>query len=158
MKKIILAFFVLSAMTLPSVSRATIITGVPFGGLDVYLLPATCSIPTFVPTPCQTVPLPPAFTFHFFVMLFVANAPITASWLAVPIGMPITFPTPHQLFPGEWALGFEIPTPTVGGWFVPSYPEPWGCFPPTSLCLPMTVPPAIGIIEPLTGAAPGGFF
>lgn len=87
MKKVLLGSFIFfCAMTLPSISHAQ----VPFGGLDVFEFPCTCS----------------PFMYTVFTPLFLGPVPMTGV-LAVPY-TPTLFPF-YVLFPSAWALGTFTP-------------------------------------------------
>ncbi len=150
MKNLTLSSVIGCAFMLPSLTHAQI----PFGGHDLFIFPVTCSIPSFVPTPCQSTPTPPIFDFHLFAPLYIASAAPLGGFLTMPIGMSLAYPN-YSLAPGMWALGALGPPISVGGFFIPSITTPYGCFPPTSLCIPIVTP--LGTIEPATGAATGFF-
>jgi hypothetical protein len=88
MTKPFFASLVLSCVMLfPSSSHAQ----VPFGGLDLFEVPCTCSV---------------AYNWHYFGPLFLSNpVPITGP-LAAP--QAIAFPF-YILHPGAWALGTYTP-------------------------------------------------
>jgi len=89
MKNIIFgSLFFFCAMTFPSPSHAQ----VPFGGLDVFMIPCTCG---------------GAYAWHFFSPLFLGPAPVTGA-LAVSTVIPLAFPS-YYLHPGAWALGQYTP-------------------------------------------------
>jgi len=87
MKKILLGCFILFSVTLlPSSSHAQ----VPFGGLDVFEFPCTCS----------------PYMYTYFAPLFYGPVP-AAGVLAVP-DWGVAFPF-YELFPSAWALGTYTP-------------------------------------------------
>jgi hypothetical protein len=106
MKNSILAFIFLCVATFPSLSHAQ----VPFGGLDVFEFPCTCS----------------PFMFTLFAPLFTGPIP-GAGALAVP-DTPTMFPF-FVLFPTAWALGTY--TPGVQACWM--FPAVGPCFPVLTL-------------------------
>ncbi len=102
MKKIFLGSFVfLSAFALPPLSHAQ----TPFGGLDVFEMPCTCS----------------PFMYTVFTPFYLGPIPVTGV-LAVP-DTPTIYPY-YELFPSAWALGLFTP----GGQACWMYVG-WGCVP-----------------------------
>jgi len=102
MKRSILSLVFLAAIAFPAYSHAQ----VPFGGLDVFEIPCTCS----------------PFTFHVFTPLYVASPiPITGALAASY--------TPNLwmyyiLHPGAWALGYFVPAAEACWMYAVA-----GCFP-----------------------------
>jgi hypothetical protein len=86
MKTTIFTALLFLCMLIPSRSEAQ----VPFGGLDVFEIPCTCS----------------PFTYHWFAPLWIGPVPLTGP-LAAP-DTPNLFPF-YILHPAAWALGFMTP-------------------------------------------------
>jgi len=99
MKKIILISVVFfCVMAFPSLSYAQ----TPFGGLDVFMGPCTCS----------------GIAWHFFSPLYLGTAVPVYGYLSAPYT-----PTMYANFylrPGSWALGFY--TPGVQSCYMIAYP------------------------------------
>jgi hypothetical protein len=89
MRKILFSFLLAgSFFVLPESSHAI---GLPFGGLETYQFPCTCS---------------PAYMWGFFSPLFLSNpAPLTGA-LATPLSVGFATYVPHV---GSYALGFYTP-------------------------------------------------
>lgn len=88
MKKIILSiFFLFGSFAFPSATHAQM----PFGGLDIFEFPCTCS----------------PFMYTVFTPLFLSSPIPLAGPLAVP-DAPTLFPF-YILFPTAWALGTFTP-------------------------------------------------
>jgi hypothetical protein len=103
--------------------RAQTFTGVPFGGLDDFTVPCTCTAG--------------ALFWHFFAPLYLSTSiPLTGAFAAPPT--PVAFSN-YNLRPSVWALGTYVP---AGG---------AACFiGVTPYCIPL---PNLGLITPFTGTS-----
>lgn len=162
MKKTTFGFLIFYALASPSFSYAQ----VPFGGLDEEPFPeCDCTPTTLDPETAYelacaspvTAAKPPTFFFDFFAPLWIAYGVPIGGFLAIPIAETLVFPT-YKLVPGEWALGYlDMGIPAICGFAIPvACASPEGFYPSVA-CFPITELPVYGVVDPETGAAPGGF-
>lgn len=86
MKKILLGILFFGALSVPSSTNAQ----VPFGGLEVAIIPCTCS----------------SYDLHIFSPLYLGGLPVSGA-LAYVKNTPTAFGS--FLHPGAWALGSYTP-------------------------------------------------
>ena len=104
--------------------QAYAVSGLPFGGLDVTMVPCTCT--------------GGALMWHFFTPLYLGTAVPTAGALVYFSSGTVLFPY-YALLPSVWALGFY--TPGAGT----------GCL--IGVAPYCTLLPNLGFISPETGVS-----
>lgn len=160
MKKTHLGILLVSVLMFPTFSHAQVY----FGGYDYLSFPMCNCTPValdgqsaYEAACVMLVALPPTFFFELFAPLWIGSGVPIGGFLAIPIGMPLAFPT-YALLPEEWALGsldLNVEEAVCG------FAHPVVCshgfdIYPAVACFPIELP-VYGIIDPLTGAAPGSF-